>query len=228
MIDKAVPPLCLWLIYCCHVDAFIRCFSTVVTVIPLYVFSLLLSYWYMYLYSFLLYCYHFDVCIPWFCTVVRLMPIFLDFVLLPRWCLYSLLLYYCHDGVFIPCFYTVVTLMPLFLAFAMLSRWCLYSLLLFRSQVDEESSLEYTICRCPHTGHSPSLFTTTFYVQPNLIDFSTISDFAKFDVNNAAVYGTLIAMLCLYVVLVIVLRRQDHKDTQKVRESKLFINQNTN
>lgn len=80
-----------------------------------------------------------------------------------------------------------------------------------------KSSKQSTICHCPHKAGDRSFFISTFYVQPNLIDFTSIDHFiTDFDVDNAAVYGALILLLCLYVVLVIVLRRQDHRDTLKV------------
>lgn len=84
-------------------------------------------------------------------------------------------------------------------------------------QVSFKSSKQSTICHCPHKAGDRSFFISTFYVQPNLIDFTSIGHFiTDFDVDNAAVYGALILLLCLYVVLVIVLRRQDHRDTLKV------------
>ncbi|XP_061191553.1 uncharacterized protein LOC133199700 [Saccostrea echinata] len=79
-------------------------------------------------------------------------------------------------------------------------------------KIGDESSIETTVCHCPHTSGQQSAFTSTFYVQPNLIDRV---DFSDFDVDNAAVYGTLIVMLCLYIILVIILRKQDYKDALK-------------
>ncbi|XP_062581503.1 uncharacterized protein LOC134243288 [Saccostrea cucullata] len=79
-------------------------------------------------------------------------------------------------------------------------------------KVGDETSVKTTVCNCPHTSGHQSAFTSTFYVQPNLIDHI---DFSNFDVDNAAVYGTLIVMLCLYIILVMILRKQDHKDIVK-------------
>lgn len=84
------------------------------------------------------------------------------------------------------------------------------------TQVSDRSTVQFTVCHCPHAAGRRSFFTSTFYVQPNLIDFTTIVDFTEFDLNNAAVYGTLICMLCLYVIVVAILRRKDQKDTEKV------------
>lgn len=84
------------------------------------------------------------------------------------------------------------------------------------TQVSDRSTVQFTVCHCPHTAGRRTFFTSTFYVQPNLIDFATIVDFTEFDLNNAAVYGTLICMLCLYVIVVAILRRKDQNDTEKV------------
>jgi hypothetical protein len=47
-----------------------------------------------------------------------------------------------------------------------------------------------------------------------MIDFSTV--WGKFDPANAAVYATLIALLVIYFILVVILRRKDKKDTVRV------------
>ncbi|OWF39368.1 Polycystic kidney disease protein 1-like 2 [Mizuhopecten yessoensis] len=69
------------------------------------------------------------------------------------------------------------------------------------------STLNETLCRCPEaTGN---MFATTF---ANSINFSTV--WSKFDVNNASVYGTLIALIVLYVLVCIWARRKDKKDNE--------------
>lgn len=49
----------------------------------------------------------------------------------------------------------------------------------------------------------------------NTIDFANV--WGKFDPANAAVYGTLIAFLVVYVIAALYLRRQDKKDEEKVK-----------
>lgn len=50
----------------------------------------------------------------------------------------------------------------------------------------------------------------------NTIDFANV--WGKFDPANAAVYGTLIAFLVVYVIAALYLRRQDKKDEEKVKK----------
>ena len=71
------------------------------------------------------------------------------------------------------------------------------------------SSVNDTVCRC-----SGNTFSSTFYIPPNMIDFLTVFD--KFDVSNAFVYGTLIGMLIVYIIALIILRREDMKDLKRV------------
>lgn len=85
----------------------------------------------------------------------------------------------------------------------------LFTCLLPFLQVLEMSSVNDTVCRC-----SGNTFSTTFYVPPNMINFLTIS--SKFDVTNAFVYGTLIGMLIVYIIALIILRREDMKDLKRV------------
>jgi len=60
-------------------------------------------------------------------------------------------------------------------------------------------------------------FGNTFYVAPNTIDFSTV--FLKFDLKSqAAVLGTLIGILVIYLLLLIWARHQDKKDIVRVRQ----------
>lgn len=58
------------------------------------------------------------------------------------------------------------------------------------------------------------MLATTFFVTPNTIDFNKV--FGQFDIQNAAVYGTLIALLVLFIVLAVFLRRKDIADMSKV------------
>lgn len=77
------------------------------------------------------------------------------------------------------------------------------------------SDLNNTVCRC--IGDT---FSSSFYVPPNVINFLTV--WGKFDASNASVYGTLIGVFFIYVVLVILLRKQDRKDSEKVMYVKHF------
>lgn len=54
----------------------------------------------------------------------------------------------------------------------------------------------------------------------NTIDFANV--WGKFDPANAAVYGTLIAFLVVYVIAALYLRRQDKKDEEKVKKTKHY------
>lgn len=56
----------------------------------------------------------------------------------------------------------------------------------------------------------------------NTIDFANV--WGKFDPANAAVYGTLIAFLVVYVIAALYLRRQDKKDEEKVKKKKTHNN----
>jgi len=67
------------------------------------------------------------------------------------------------------------------------------------------------VCRC---SSKTRILATTFYVPPITIDFYTV--FAKFEVNNVAVYGTIIALLSLYILLAIGLFRKDKQDKVRV------------
>ncbi|CAC5409625.1 PKD1L2 [Mytilus coruscus] len=78
------------------------------------------------------------------------------------------------------------------------------------------STLNETVCRCDSS--SGSIFSLAF-AAPNMIDFSTV--WSKFDPANAAVYATLIALLVLYFIFVVVLRRYDGTDT--VRSIPTFL-----
>lgn len=55
----------------------------------------------------------------------------------------------------------------------------------------------------------------------NTIDFANV--WGKFDPANAAVYGTLIAFLVVYVIAALYLRRQDKKDEEKVKKKNTII-----
>ncbi|XP_076075845.1 uncharacterized protein LOC143046571 [Mytilus galloprovincialis] len=69
------------------------------------------------------------------------------------------------------------------------------------------STLNETVCRCPSKTKT---LATTFFVTPNTIDFNNV--WSKFDIANAAVYGTLTVLLLLYILLAILLRRKDRQD----------------
>ncbi|OWF39370.1 Polycystic kidney disease protein 1-like 2 [Mizuhopecten yessoensis] len=73
------------------------------------------------------------------------------------------------------------------------------------------STMNETVCRC--SGETGNIFATTFFVPPNTIDFNAV--WSKFDLQNAAVYGTLIGLFFCYVLLCVLARRYDKKDLQK-------------
>ncbi|XP_052083583.1 uncharacterized protein LOC127720879 [Mytilus californianus] len=74
------------------------------------------------------------------------------------------------------------------------------------------STLNETVCQCePAVG---SIFSLSF-ASPNMIDLNTV--WSKFDPANAAVYGTLVALIVIYVIFVLILRRYDRKDAVRVR-----------
>uniref|UniRef100_K1RBF9 Carbohydrate sulfotransferase n=1 Tax=Magallana gigas TaxID=29159 RepID=K1RBF9_MAGGI len=82
-------------------------------------------------------------------------------------------------------------------------------------QVLPDTTVDETVCRC--IGH---IFSTTFHIPPNLIDLYNV--WGKFDVNNASVYGTIIALFVIYIVLAVILRREDRKDIDRSqRETEL-------
>ena len=57
-------------------------------------------------------------------------------------------------------------------------------------------------------------FASSFFVAPNTIDFSTV--FSKFDITNASVYGTFIALLLLWILALVWARRKDNQDRLRV------------
>ncbi|XP_045161835.2 polycystic kidney disease protein 1-like 2 [Mercenaria mercenaria] len=58
------------------------------------------------------------------------------------------------------------------------------------------------------------VFANSFFVAPNSIDFATV--FLKFSpLSQAAVLGTLISMLLIYIIAIVVLKRLDRRDTLK-------------
>ncbi|ESP00683.1 hypothetical protein LOTGIDRAFT_157972 [Lottia gigantea] len=78
-------------------------------------------------------------------------------------------------------------------------------------KVSPYSTPEETICDCEDP---PALtFGSSFYSPPNTIDFSTV--FEKFDISNASVYGTVLAILLVYILLLLWARRADKRDYRK-------------
>ncbi|KAL5018309.1 hypothetical protein ScPMuIL_004031 [Solemya velum] len=79
-------------------------------------------------------------------------------------------------------------------------------------EVSEDSDLMETVCICKDP---PGMtFATTFFVPPNTIDFSTV--FTKFDLlSNGAVFGTVVGLVCLYIIILIWARYKDKKDLAK-------------
>ena len=57
------------------------------------------------------------------------------------------------------------------------------------------------------------------FTGPNLIDFGTVfDDFGAKLVENAAVVGTVIAIILVYIPFAVICRRIDKKDKRKVSE----------
>lgn len=84
---------------------------------------------------------------------------------------------------------------------------------LFFIQVSPETNNRETVCDCQNPPGDN--FATSFFVPPNSIDFSTV--FEKFDIiGNGAVFGTVTAIIVLYVIGLLVGRRYDKKDREKV------------
>lgn len=83
-------------------------------------------------------------------------------------------------------------------------------------QVLPLSDLNDTVCRC--VGDT---FSSSFYVPSNVINFLMIWN--KFDFDNASVYGMLIAVFVIYILLAIILHRQDEKYKQVICSIFFFI-----
>ena len=64
------------------------------------------------------------------------------------------------------------------------------------------------------------MIATTFFATPNTIDFDKV--WGQFQAENAAVYGTLIALVVLFIILAVLLRRKDKADMLKVSGTKPF------
>ena len=76
------------------------------------------------------------------------------------------------------------------------------------------SSVEEVRCRCITIPSSQKGVVYGSSVNAiNHIDFNTV--FSNFDISNFAVYGTIIILL-VYVILVVILRRKDFQDLNKV------------
>ena len=82
-------------------------------------------------------------------------------------------------------------------------------------QVSRESSRRETICECDNIHSETLTVGTTFYVPPNKIDFiAVVVDTDA--LGNAPVLGTIIAVFCVFVLLVFWAWREDWKDKYKV------------
>ncbi len=78
-------------------------------------------------------------------------------------------------------------------------------------QVDVETTVQTTVCRCNHL----TTFAAGWIVAPNKIDFNYIFKNIQFD-KNATLYATEIAIAILFLLLFIWARRKDNSDVQKV------------
>lgn len=76
------------------------------------------------------------------------------------------------------------------------------------------SSIYEVRCRCVDIPSSQRgvVYGSSFAVNP--INFHKA--FLAFDISNTAVYGTIVAILLLYVFLIVILRRKDIEDIDKV------------
>ena len=62
------------------------------------------------------------------------------------------------------------------------------------------------------------MFSSDWVVPPNTIDFSTVfDDFGGKLLENIHVFLTITLVIVFYFILVIILRRYDKKDVEKVR-----------
>ena len=62
------------------------------------------------------------------------------------------------------------------------------------------------------------MFSSDWVVPPNTIDFSTVFDnFSGKLLENIHVFLTITLVIVFYFILVIILRRYDKKDVEKVR-----------
>lgn len=74
---------------------------------------------------------------------------------------------------------------------------------------------EKNAVECECNNPVSTIFSNSFYVPPNVIDFSTV--FNKFDlVNNGAVFGVVIAFISIYLILLVITRHYDRKDFIRV------------
>ncbi|KAL8594137.1 hypothetical protein ACOMHN_047877 [Nucella lapillus] len=77
--------------------------------------------------------------------------------------------------------------------------------------VSGQSDAHVTVCECENP---PGLtFASSFFLAPTTIDFSSV--FAKFDITNAAVYGTLIGLALVWVLALLWARRKDRRDKER-------------
>lgn len=88
-------------------------------------------------------------------------------------------------------------------------------------QVLPESSLTLLDCLCPSDRDSVWTMTSSFHVAPNTIDFNFV--FATFDPKNIAVLITCIFFILASIPCMIVARRADQRDTQKVRSGSFLV-----
>lgn len=77
------------------------------------------------------------------------------------------------------------------------------------------SSIYEVRCRCVDIPSSQlGVVYGSSFDAVNPINFRDA--FLAFDISNAAVYGTIVAILILYVFLIVILRRKDIEDIDKV------------
>ncbi|XP_062620648.1 uncharacterized protein LOC134282235 [Saccostrea cucullata] len=75
------------------------------------------------------------------------------------------------------------------------------------------SNIREVICRCPDISASQNVVYGSSFLAVNDIDFH--GTFHNFDISNAVVYGTIIAILLIYTLLLLLLRRKDTEDREK-------------
>ena len=81
-------------------------------------------------------------------------------------------------------------------------------------QVGVMTNLTMTECVCNHT----TTFGGGWSAVPNAIDWSYVFSHADF-ASNMTIYITLIVVVCVYILVVIIARRFDVKDDEKVYNS---------
>lgn len=81
----------------------------------------------------------------------------------------------------------------------------------YGTEVLSDTNLTHTHCISNHL----TSFAGGFIVLPSAIDFNAVWAHASF-LQNPIIYSTIIALICLYIILAIWARYTDSKDEQKM------------